>query len=329
LPLNRPLIVVLLLVLLAALALVKRGGREAELREGRILLGTLVEIQVPRGDRAARDAVTAAFAEMARIEALMSPHRPDSDVARLSAAEESLEVAPDTAEVFALGLDVAARSAGAFDLTLGRLKALWDLEGDNPRVPDDAEIAAALEGIGPGALRLDGRWVSKARPDLAVDLGGIAKGYAIDRAIAVLAGAGIEQASVNAGGDLRLLGSRGARPWRIGIRHPRSAEELLATLELSGRAVVTSGDYERFFEVDGRRYHHIFDPRSGYPASACQSVTLVADSAMLADALATAVFVLGPEEGLALLAEFAGVEALIVAADGATHATPGLAELKR
>jgi thiamine biosynthesis lipoprotein len=328
LPFHRPLILVLL-VLLAALVLFRGGGREAELRESRILLGTLVEIHLPRADRAAREAVTAAFAEMARIEALMSPRIASSDVARLSAAADPLEVAPETAEVIALGLDVAARSGGAFDLTLGRLKALWDIEGEVPRVPGRAEIAVVLAGIGPTALRLDGLRVSKAQPDLAVDLGGIAKGYAIDRAIAVLAQAGIAQASVNAGGDLRLLGSRGERPWRIGIRHPRSAEELLATLELSGRAVVTSGDYERFFEVDGRRYHHIFDPRGGFPAAACQSVTLVADNAMLADALATAVFVLGPEEGLALLAEFPGVEALIVAADGAIHATSGMAELKR
>lgn len=328
-PLNRPIIVVLLIAVVAWMLLGRAGDPEQDLRQSRILLGTLVEIQVPQADGAAQAAVTAAFAEMARIEALMSPHVPDSDVARLSASVESLDVSPDTAEVLALGLEIAQASQGAFDLTLGRLKELWDIEGDAPRVPDDEAIAAALMGIGPQALWLEGRRVHKAAPHLAVDLGGIAKGYAIDRAIELLRQSGIANASVNAGGDLRLLGRRGERPWRIGIRHPRSAEELLATLELTDRAVVTSGDYERYYEQDGRRYHHLFDPRSGQPARLVRSVTLVADSAMLADALATAVFVLGTESGLELLSAYPGVEALIVDAQGLLHETAGMAELRR
>ncbi|KIH78231.1 hypothetical protein GFER_03910 [Geoalkalibacter ferrihydriticus DSM 17813] len=306
------------------------GGPPQELRQSRILLGTVVEISVwEDAEGLAREAVQAAFAEMARIEALMSPHVPDSDVARLSRAAEGLEVAPETAAVLALGLDIARRSDGAFDLTLARLKELWDLEAQNPRVPRSEELAAALEGIGPQALRLEGTRVYKAHPTLAVDLGGIAKGYAVDRAASVLEQAGIADASINAGGDLRLLGRRGERPWRIGIRHPRDAEEILTILDVSDRAVVTSGDYERFFEKDGQRYHHIFDPRTGFPSTATQSVTLVADSAMLADALATAVFVLGPRQGLEFLAAFPQAEALVVDADGQVHATAGMAELQR
>jgi FAD:protein FMN transferase len=329
LPLNRPIIVLLLIVLAAWLLLGRGGGSEQDVRQSRILLGTLVEIQVPRADEGAREAVAAAFAEMARIEALMSPHVPGSDVARLSGGPGPLEVAPETAEVLALGLEIARGSDGAFDLTLGRLKDLWDLEGEQPQVPAAEAVAEALRGIGPEALRLEGRLVHKREPQLAVDLGGIAKGYAVDRAVELLRRAGVTNASVNAGGDLRLLGSRGERPWRIGIRHPRSADELLTTLEVSDRAVVTSGDYERYFEADGRRYHHLFDPRTGFPAGAARSVTLVADSAMLADGLGTAVFVLGPERGLALLARYPQVEALIVDAEGALHQTPGMAELQR
>ncbi|MDO3378396.1 FAD:protein FMN transferase [Geoalkalibacter halelectricus] len=328
--LNRPLILVLL-VLAATLAYFLRGdAREQQVRQSRILMGTVVEINVLDQDaRRAQAAVEAAFAEMARIEELMSVQRPDSEVARLGRAEQSLAVSTETAEVLALGLEIARRSAGAFDPSLGRLKALWDLEGDAPRIPEQAAIAAALEGIGPQALRLEGLRVYKAHPELVVDLGGIAKGYAVDRAVAVLEQAGIASASVNAGGDLRLLGGRGERPWRIGIQHPREAGEVLTILELSDRAVVTSGDYERYFEQDGRRYHHIFDPRTGFPADAVQSVTLVADSAMLADALATAVFVLGPRQGLDLVGEFPGVEVLIVDAAGALHASAGMAELQR
>jgi thiamine biosynthesis lipoprotein len=173
-------------------------------------------------------------------------------------------------------------------------------------------------------LHLDGRRVEKAHPALTVDLGAIAKGYAIDRAAEVLRRAGIESAAINAGGDIRLIGDHGARPWRIAIQHPRDSARPLATLELADAAVVTSGDYERFFEQDGVRYHHIFDPRTGYPAGRCQSVTVVAPSAALADALSTAVFVLGPEEGFALLQRFPEAEGLIVAADGTPQASPGL-----
>jgi thiamine biosynthesis lipoprotein len=158
-----------------------------------------------------------------------------------------------------------------------------------------------------------------------VDLGAIAKGYAIDRALAVLRSFGITSAAINAGGDIGLLGSKQDRPWRIGVQHPRQPGEVLVTIEARDRAVVTSGDYERFFERDGRRYHHLFDPHSGYPADRCQSVTVLAPNAMLADALATALFVLGPEAGLALLHDYPGVDALIVAADGRWHTTPALA----
>ncbi len=328
-PLNRPVIVVVLLALVALFALGRGGDERQEVRRSRILLGTVVEITALGSDPdRLESAVSDAFAEMGRIENLMSPHIAESDVARLSRADQPLEVSPETAEVLEFGREIARKSGGVFDLSLGRLKALWGIEGEAPRVPQPEEIRAALAGIGPDALTLVGRRVVKGRPELAVDLGGIAKGYALDRAAAVLAAAGIVRASVNAGGDLRLLGDHGERPWRIGIQHPRDPLELLATLEVADRAVVTSGDYERYFERDGRRYHHLFDPRSGYPAAACQSVTVVADSAMLADALATAVFVLGPERGLVFLAGFPGTEALIVDRAGQLHQSPGMGEYR-
>jgi thiamine biosynthesis lipoprotein len=191
-------------------------------------------------------------------------------------------------------------------------------------VPAPAEIRQALAGTGQGNLRLDSRRVEKAQPALAVDLGAIAKGYAVDRAVELLRRAGIESAAVNAGGNIRLIGDHDGRPWRIAIQHPRDAAGQLALLELADVSVSTSGDYERFFEQDGVRYHHIFDPRTGYPAGRCRSVTVVTPSAALADALSTAAFVLGPEEGLALLRRFPATEGLIVAADGTPHVTPGL-----
>lgn len=328
-PFNRPLVLLLLALLLGA-AWWRLRPEPGFLQRTQLLMGTTVTVEAAGSDRSRLEAaVTAAFAEMARIEALMSPHRPDSDVSRLSASMREATVTAETAEVISAGLELARRSGGAFDLTLGRLKALWGIEDEIPRIPNASEIAEALQGVGIDALTVDGTVVRKADSRLAVDLGAIAKGYAVDRALAVLRSFGVDSAAVNAGGDIGLLGGKQNRPWRIGVQHPRQPGEVLVTLEVRDRAVVTSGDYERFFERDGRRYHHLFDPHSGYPADRCQSVTVLAPNAMLADALATALFVLGPEAGLALLHDYPGVDALIVAADGRWHTTPALAALKR
>ncbi len=320
---NRPLMIVLLAGVLA-LTWWRLQPADDELRRTQLLMGTVVEIMA--GGRPAgqlEDAVDAAFAEMNRLDLLLSSYRPDSEVSRLSQSASGGTVSTETAVVIALGLDVARRSYGAFDLALGRLKALWGIEQEHPAVPDRQAITDALAGIGPNALILDGRQLGKREPQLQIDLGGIAKGYAVDRAIAVLREHGIVSAAVNAGGDMYLLGQRPERPWRIGIQHPRQKDAVLETVEVRDRAVVTSGDYERFFEQDGQRYHHIFDPQSGFPARGCQSVTVIADSVALADALATALFVLGPREGLRLLDQYPGTEALIVAADGTLRASAG------
>jgi thiamine biosynthesis lipoprotein len=325
LPLTRPLAILLLLGLLALFA-VQRCHREPEsVSRSRLLMGTVVEITAfGEAQKPLEEAVSAAFRAMERVEERMSASRPHSDVSRLNASAAAVEVAPETAEVLALGRQVALASGGAFDMTLGRLKQIWAIEEAEPRIPSARDIAAALAGIGPQALQMEGNRVGKRAPDLLVDLGGIAKGFAVDQAIEVLRRAGVAHASVNAGGDIRLLGDRQGRPWRIGIQHPRDSQSLLATLELAQVAVVTSGDYERFFERDGIRYHHLFDPRSGRPAPLCQSVTVVAASAAEADALATAAFVLGPEAGLRFIEAWPGAEALLVAADGRPVISTGL-----
>ncbi|MEJ2200823.1 MAG: FAD:protein FMN transferase [Desulfuromonadaceae bacterium] len=323
--LNRPLVILLLFGVLALFALQQCRDKPQSLSRSRLLMGTVVEITVlgdaPEG---LEGAVTEAFAALERVEQLMSAHFSNSDVARLNASGEAVEVSPETAAVLALGQRIAEASGGTFDMTLGRLIQLWGMETAEPHVPDPAEIAPTLMDIGPRALRIEGTRISKRAPDLQVDLGGIAKGYAVDQAIEALRRAGVTHASVNAGGDIRLLGDRQGRPWRIGIQHPRHAQTILVTLELEQVAVVTSGDYERFFERDGIRYHHLFDPRSGFPARLCQSVTVLAPSAAEADALATAAFVLGPEAGLSFIASWPHAEALLVAADGRRLLSDGL-----
>ena len=327
-PWNRPLIIGFLAVLLA-LTWWRLQSEDEEIRRSRLMMGTVVEIMAGGlQDHKLEAAVDAAFEEMARLDRLLSRYRQDSDVAHLSQSDAGSKVAAETAEVLALGLDVARRSGGAFDLTLGGLKSLWPFDDEVPRVPDQRAIAATLVGIGPTALVLDGRQVHKRTPHLQVDLGGIAKGYAVDRAIAILKQHGIPSAAINAGGDMYLLGQRHSRAWRIGIQHPRQTETVLETVQVHDQAVVTSGDYERFFEQDGIRYHHIFDPLSGFPARACQSVTIIADSVALGDALATAVFVLGPDAGLKLLTQYPRTAALIVGADGTLYSSPDWASYR-
>ena len=324
---SRRLIVIVFLAALAALAgwRLHAGQCPAEVERSRVLMGTVVEITAFGNGRSTVDrAVTAAFDEMGRIDALMGPHGSKSDAVRLSGSATLVAVNPETAAVIAEGLQVATQSGGAFDMGLGRLKKLWGIETDHPRVPTPAEIRRALTGTGPGDLALSSDQVRKRAAAVEVDLGGIAKGYAIDRAVAVLRAAGIRHAAVNAGGDIRLIGDRLGRPWRIGIEHPRDPQKMLAALDLSDLSVVTSGDYERYFIRNGIRYHHIFDPRTGSPARGCQSVTVVAADATRADALATAAFVLGPAKGLALLERLPGVEGLLVDSHGKVTMTTGL-----
>lgn len=292
-----------------------------------LIMGTLVEIRAypgPAGD--VGEAVEAALAEMRRLEKLLSSYEPESEIAQLSARSDALELSAETVKLLHQGQKLVRQTQGAFDMTLGRVKQLWGIAGDNPRVPEPDELQAALHGSGPGALRISGRRVVKHDPRLQLDLGGIAKGYAVDRAVAVLRRAGISSAAINAGGDIRVLGKHGERPWKIGIQHPRRSDAILLGLKLSDTAVATSGDYQRFFEQDGVRYHHILDPADGRPARLCQSVTVVAGEAVQADALATAAFVLGPQRGLRLLEDLPAIEGLLVDSAGRLLKTSGLPE---
>ncbi len=313
-----------LALLVLALLLWRRPDGDGSISQRRLIMGTLVEISVPESTPTATEAMGSAFAEMERIERLMSPHLEGSDLQKLGIGVSSATVSDETLEVLQLALSVQQRSNGAFDPALGALIALWGVETETPRKPSPEEIRTALAPNGPQSIRIEADRVLKRDPGLEIDLGGIAKGFAVDRAIAKLKEAGVTQAAVNAGGDIRLLGTRAERPWRIALQHPRDPEKILATLELEDRALVSSGDYERYFEIEGVRYHHLLDPRTGYPARLCQSVSVLAGSAALADALATAAFVLGPREGMALIEGTAEAEMLLVDALGSIHISSGL-----
>jgi len=297
------------------------GGKYEVHKETRLLMGTVVEITIGHPDRdLARVAAGEAFDEIARVDALLSSHNPRSEIARLNAsgAAEAVAVSDEVFALLARADTIRTATAGAFDVTVGPLVELWQFDHGG-RVPEEDELASALASVGGTRLELDGKagTVRFLAEGMRIDLGAIGKGYAVDRAAAILGSAGIESAIIDAGGDIRLLGSRPGKDfWRIAVRHPREPSRFLLGLDLAETAVVTSGDYERFFMVGETRYHHILDPRTGHPARQCSSVTVVAPDTAGADAYATAAFVLGPEEGLRYLRSLPGVEGIIVDAKG-------------
>lgn len=276
-----------------------------------------------------RQALIAAQMELLRLEHKLSRFFPGSEIAAVNrgAGREAVAVSGETAAVLRAAREFADLSAGGFDVTIAPLLMLWRQQ--QRQIPAAADIQAALALVDARDLQLgeSGRTAKLARPGQALDLGGIAKGYAGDRCLAVLREQGIASAFVNLGGNVCLLGLKpGGAPWRVGIRHPRREGVLLGAVAVADRAVVTSGDYERYFiDAAGKRCHHILDPATGYPAQrGLISVTVIAGSAMTADALSTAVFVAGREKGRGCLAHFPGAEAVLVAEDMEIFITPGL-----
>ncbi len=271
----------------------------------------------PRVDEAAvRRAFDDALAEIRRIEALMTTWK-ESEITRVNAAAGGapVVVSQETFDLVAESVRAAELSSGAFDITFESLHGLWKFDQDlDPHPPSEAAIRAKLPLLDYRHIRLDpaARSVALAKPGVKIGLGGIAKGYAVDRAVKVLDAAGLTSFFVQAGGDLF---ARGKKPdgseWSAGIRDPRGPSPF-AVIPLTDHAFSTAGDYERSYVVDGKRFHHIIDPRTGRPASASRSVTIWAPTALLADELDDAVFILGPERGLALVEGVEGVGAVIV-----------------
>ena len=263
-------------------------------------------------------AFTAVFREFDRLEGLLSVWRADSDVVRLNeaAGRQAVPVSPEMRDVLREARQLSELTAGKFDVTFGALSGLWKFDHDQDNViPDLQDVRSRLRLIDDSKVDVDAGAGTAflQRQGMRVHLGGIGKGYAVDRAVALLRGRGIHDFMIQAGGDLYVAGRRGDRPWRVAIRDPRGpADRSFAALDLSDATFSTSGDYERFFMHGGRRYHHILDPDLGEPARGCRSVTLVTDRAVIADGLAKGVFILGPSEGMALIERLPNVEGVIV-----------------
>jgi len=308
-----------------------RGAEQVQpVSQTGFMMDTVFEITAYGAGTTAEPAVAAALDEVERIEHLLSAHIATSDVARINqaAGQSAVAVSPETIGILEQAQNFAALTEGAFDVTVKPIIDLWGIGKKDNYVPTPDEIAAALGLTGFRRLAIDAAAGTVYLPQagMGIDLGAIAKGYAVDRAAAVMREMGVTTGIINGGGNIRVLGHKpDGSDWRIGVKDPRHEGGTAAMLHLADRSVATSGDYERYFIKDSQRYHHIFDPATGEPAaSGIISATVVADSAMEADILSTAVFVLGPDRGQAVIDQLAGVEVLIISSDSSFVYSSGL-----
>jgi len=301
-------------------------------RARQMLMGTYFDIQVVSDrERDAQGSIEAAFAELARIEELLSEWRETSEISEVNrrAGQGAVVVGPELYTVVDRALRIGELTGGAFDLTFASCGGLWSVREE--RIPDDAAIAICLPNVDYRRVLLDpGRsTIHLPGEGMRIGIAGIGKGYGIDRAAEVLEAHGIADYVVDGGGDIRLRGSKPEGAWTVGIQNPRQLQELYASLSPGGGAIVTSGDYQQYFERDGVRYHHILDPATGHPARRTVAVTVIASNAMDADALATGLFVLGPERGLALVERMERVDALFFDPALSVVRSSGFPELNR
>jgi thiamine biosynthesis lipoprotein len=298
-------------------------------KKGSDIMDTKVEITVvsESADKAEK-AIDAAFAEIRRLERLLSFWTEDSEIALIyeNAGKSPVAVSPETFDIIKKSLYVSEKTAGAFDPTVGPLIRLWDFW--EKKKPENGELEKALLLVDYSAMSLNKEESTAylSRKGMSFDTGGIAKGYAADRAVDVLMKMDIRAGLVSVAGDIKAFGQKpDGKGWNVGIRDPRSedSDELIATIELMDESISTSGDYERFFIEESIRYHHILDPQTGHPAQGCMSVTVVAKDAVMTDGFSTGVFVLGPEKGLQLLGKL-GFEGVIIASNGERYLTEGI-----
>ena len=292
-------------------------------------MGTRVTLSIWEADEDAPRAAAAALAEFSRIDALMTDWDEDSDVSRINqaAGEGAAQVDDEVFSIIRRAVSASRKTGGAFDVTVGAFRGLWRFDEDiEEAVPPDEDIEARAELVDYERIQLgEDRRISLAEDGMRITLGGIAKGYAVDRAVSILRERGVDDFVLQAGGDLYVSGTRGPRAWRVGVRDPRGARHAyFAVAELEDAAFSTSGDYERGFVKDGERYHHILDPDTGRPARSSRSVTVLADDALTADIWSTALFVMGPKDGLRRAEEHDAIDAVFVGADNEVHVTSGL-----
>jgi thiamine biosynthesis lipoprotein len=291
------------------------------------IMGTRIVVELWDDDAAhGESSIDAVIAEMNRIDAAMSTYKPDSELSRLNASAVLRPVVVSS-ELFGLlttSMEYSRLTGGAFDVTYASVGFMYDFRAH--RRPSEAQIKQALPEVNYKHVVLNAakRSVRFRRVGMRIDLGGIAKGYAVDRSIGILKQCGIQHALVSAGGDSRVVGDRFGKPWVIGIRHPDRKDEIVTRLPLVDTAISTSGDYERYFDENGVRYHHIIDPRTGHSASLVRSATVLADTAIRTDGLSKTAFVLGADAAIKIYEALGDVDAVLVTPDGVVHYTRGM-----
>ncbi|MFC1594620.1 FAD:protein FMN transferase, partial [Candidatus Omnitrophota bacterium] len=276
--------------------------------ESNLIMGTVVEITCQD-----RQAIHAAFSEMEHIERLLSIYDATSEISQLN-KKRKITASWKTIQLIKKSKTLNTLTRGAFDITVGPLTQIWKKAIEEEALPHKSSVKKAKNLVNAQGIEINEilMKISLSKSGIQLDLGAIAKGFAVDVAIKKLRELGITSCLINAGGDIYCLGKKYDTNWQVGIKHPR-AQKTVKTLSLANRAIATSGDYEQFFTLQGKRYSHIIDPHTGYPAdSGVVSVTVIADDCLTADALATSIVVLGKTEGEALMKEFPEVEAIII-----------------
>lgn len=334
-PISPPCSQYLIVVLIAALAGVPgcssllRLSHPVVVKRTQMQMGTLVTITaVADTESVAQAAASSGFAEIRRLEELLSTWIPTSELSRVNAAAGSaaVHVSPETMAVVQRSLQAAEMTEGGFNITIGPAVEVWSVT-DRQHIPTEAEVQQLIPLVDLQGIRIDAghQTIALAQVGMQLDVGGIGKGYAADRAVEVMRKTGALAGVVALSGDIKTFGRLpDGRGFPVGIQHPRNEAAVLAWVDLQDEAISTAGDYERFFEREGVRYHHILDPKTLQPARGCQSVTVIAREGVWADGLDTGIFVMGPERGMELVEHLADVEAIIVDAEGQMLVSSGL-----
>ena len=295
------------------------------------IMGTRIFVELwseddDQGKQRGEQAIDAVMDEMRHIDETMSVYKPTSEISRVNelAAKQPVRISKELFQLLTTALEYSRITEGAFDITYASVGYMYDFR--QRQRPTEQEIQTALPAINYRHVLLDAATgsVRFSQPGVRIDLGGIAKGFAVDRGIDILLARGYTHALVNAGGDSRVVGDRFGKPWIIGIRHPDHPDQIVTRVPLTDRAFSTSGDYERYFDEGGVRYHHIIDPHTGHSASKVRSATVMAPTATRTDGLSKTAFVLGPDEAIRIYNALPDVDAILVALDGRILYTKGL-----
>jgi FAD:protein FMN transferase len=309
------------LALLALLTLASAAPAHAEWVSRTVdgIMGTRIFVELWADDhQRGEDAIDAVMAEMRHIDDTMSVYKPTSEVSEVNrlAAQKPVKISPELFNLLTTALQYSRITEGAFDITYASVGYMYDFRAH--RRPTQEQIKAALPAINYRHVLLDPatQTVRFSQPGVRIDLGGIAKGYSVDCGIAILQTRGFQHALVNAGGDSRVIGDRMGRPWMVGIQHPDHADQIITRIPVVNEAFSTSGDYERYFDENGVRYHHIIDPHTGDSARKVRSATVIAPTATRTDGLSKTAFVLGPQEALRIYNSLPDVDAVLVTPQG-------------